>query len=69
MVAPSNRGMNNTADHLQLDLNGISLSLYRAGPEQGKLVWLLHGFPECCYSWRHQVDQRLLECLGRHFPG
>jgi hypothetical protein len=32
-------------------------------------VWLLHGFPECCYSWRHQVDQRLLECLGRHFPG
>ncbi|PJE40640.1 MAG: alpha/beta hydrolase [Pseudomonas sp.] len=48
--------MHNTADHFQLDLNGISLSLYCAGPEQGKPVWLLHGFPECWYSWRQQVD-------------
>jgi pimeloyl-ACP methyl ester carboxylesterase len=48
--------MNSTADHLQLDLNGISLSLYCAGPEQGRPVWLLHGFPECWYSWRQQVD-------------
>jgi len=48
--------MNSTADHFQLDLNGISLSLYSAGPEAGRPVWLLHGFPECWYSWRNQID-------------
>src|SRR3546814_8259763 len=48
--------MNSTADHFQLDLNGISLSLYSAGPEEGRPVWLLHGFPECWYSWRNQID-------------
>ncbi len=42
--------------HQMLDVNGIELSLYSAGPEQGPVVWLLHGFPECCYSWRHQVS-------------
>ncbi|MCW5849437.1 MAG: alpha/beta hydrolase [Anaerolineae bacterium] len=26
-----------------------------AGPEDGPLVILLHGFPECAYSWRHQI--------------
>lgn len=41
--------------HFQLDLNGISLSLYCAGPELGPAVWLLHGFPECWHSWRNQV--------------
>ena len=47
--------MPHTADHLQLDLNGISLSLYCAGPASGKPVWLLHGFPECWHSWRNQI--------------
>ncbi|MDQ3685232.1 MAG: alpha/beta hydrolase, partial [Acidobacteriota bacterium] len=27
-----------------------------------KLVILLHGFPECWYSWRHQ-----LAALGEHY--
>jgi pimeloyl-ACP methyl ester carboxylesterase len=26
-----------------------------AGPEDGPLAILLHGFPECWYSWRHQI--------------
>jgi len=39
----------------RLDVNGITLSLHSAGPHQGLPVWLLHGFPECWYSWRHQV--------------
>ena len=26
-----------------------------AGPEDGPLALLLHGFPECWYSWRHQI--------------
>ena len=38
-----------------LNVNGITLSVYSAGPETGKPVWLLHGFPECWYSWRSQM--------------
>ncbi len=38
-----------------LDVNGITLSIYCAGPENGRPVWLLHGFPECWYSWRSQM--------------
>ncbi|MHA6492981.1 alpha/beta fold hydrolase [Pseudomonas borbori] len=42
-------------DHQLLDVNGITLSLYSAGPAEGRPLWLLHGFPECWYSWRKQV--------------
>jgi len=35
--------------------NGIRLSCIEAGPPDGPLVLLLHGFPELAYSWRHQV--------------
>jgi len=35
--------------------NGIDLSLHIAGPEDGRPVWLLHGFPECWHSWREQI--------------
>jgi len=27
-----------------------------AGPEEGELVLLLHGFPQTSWSWRHQLD-------------
>lgn len=43
-------------EHHLLAVNGIHLSLYRAGPESGPPVWLLHGFPECWFAWRHTVD-------------
>ena len=46
-------------DHSLLAVNGIELSLYSAGPEHGKPVWLLHGFPECWLSWRHQLEPLL----------
>ena len=42
-------------EHQTLDINGIQLSLYSSGPHAGPVVWLLHGFPECWYSWRHQI--------------
>lgn len=35
--------------------NGIRLCCIEAGPADGPLVLLLHGFPELAYSWRHQV--------------
>ncbi|SEL01677.1 Pimeloyl-ACP methyl ester carboxylesterase [Atopomonas hussainii] len=42
-------------DHQLLEVNGITLSVYHCGPTSAKPLWLLHGFPECWYSWRHQV--------------
>lgn len=42
-------------EHQILQVNGIDLSLYCAGPEGGRPVWLLHGFPECWHSWRQQI--------------
>ncbi|WP_312246407.1 alpha/beta fold hydrolase [Stutzerimonas nitrititolerans] len=43
-------------EHRLLSVNGITLSLYSAGPVEGPVVWLLHGFPESWYSWRHQMQ-------------
>ncbi len=34
--------------------NGIRLHCLEAGPADGPLVLLMHGFPELAYSWRHQ---------------
>lgn len=42
--------------HQHLRANGISLHVVEAGPVNGPLVMLLHGFPEFWYGWRHQID-------------
>ena len=44
--------------------NGIRLFMLEAGPPDGPLVLLLHGFPELAYSWRHQVEA--LGAAGYH---
>lgn len=36
--------------------NGVMLHVAEAGPVMGRLVLLLHGFPEFWYGWRHQID-------------
>jgi pimeloyl-ACP methyl ester carboxylesterase len=36
--------------------NGVSLHVAEAGPEDGPIILLLHGFPEFWYGWRHQID-------------
>ncbi|MDF3288656.1 alpha/beta fold hydrolase [Streptomyces silvisoli] len=39
-------------EHRSVNVNGIRLHIAEEG--EGPLVVLLHGFPECWYSWRHQ---------------
>jgi pimeloyl-ACP methyl ester carboxylesterase len=38
-----------------LGTDRLRLHTVLAGPEDGPLAVLLHGFPECWYSWRHQI--------------
>ncbi|MDT0309585.1 alpha/beta hydrolase [Streptomyces sp. DSM 44917] len=38
--------------HHTVEVNGLRLHYAEQG--EGPLVLLLHGFPECWYSWRHQ---------------
>jgi epoxide hydrolase 4 len=38
-----------------LRANGITFSGLSAGPDDGPLALLLHGFPELSRSWRHQL--------------
>jgi len=40
---------------LSLQAQGLRFHAVAAGPEDGPLVILLHGFPETSYAWRHQV--------------
>jgi pimeloyl-ACP methyl ester carboxylesterase len=38
-----------------LTVGDLQLHAVLAGPEDGPLALLLHGFPECWYSWRYQI--------------
>jgi epoxide hydrolase 4 len=38
-----------------ISTNGVQLHLMQAGPEDGPLVILLHGFPEFWFGWRGQI--------------
>lgn len=38
-----------------LSVNGIQLCVHIDGAENGRPIWLLHGFPECWHSWREQI--------------
>ena len=40
---------------VRLRANGIGLHALTAGPADGPLVVLLHGFPEFAYGWRRQI--------------
>ncbi|MFD2574425.1 alpha/beta fold hydrolase [Spirosoma soli] len=44
-------------EHDFVETNGIKLHVIKAGPTEGPLVILLHGFPEFWYGWNHQIDE------------
>ena len=48
--------------HRVVDVGGLPMHIAEAG--QGPLILLLHGFPECWYSWRHQLTA--LAAAGWH---
>ena len=55
--------MGSTVERL-VGVNGVHLRILEAGPGDGPLVVLTHGFPELAYSWRHQIPA--LAAAGYH---
>lgn len=43
-------------EHRTVEVNGLNLHTVQAGPLDGPLVILLHGFPEFWYGWRKQIE-------------
>src|SRR3954449_2636086 len=52
---PENIGTRSLED-MRLTTNGVMLHAVAAGPNDGPLVVLLHGFPEFWYGWRRQIE-------------
>jgi pimeloyl-ACP methyl ester carboxylesterase len=42
-------------EHFQVQAGAVRLHCAAMGPKDGPLVVLLHGFPECWVTWRHQL--------------
>ena len=42
-------------ESVYVETNGITLHTVQAGPDDGPLVILLHGFPEFWYGWHDQI--------------
>ncbi len=42
-------------DSRRIDVGDVTLHVVFAGPEDGKPVILMHGFPEFWFAWRHQI--------------
>lgn len=43
-------------EHQYFNTNGVRLHVALAGPDHGRLLIFLHGFPEFWYGWRRQID-------------
>jgi len=42
-------------DHVFLNTGAVRLYTVQAGPDDGPLAILLHGFPEFCLTWKEQI--------------
>ncbi|KAK7070664.1 Epoxide hydrolase 4 [Halocaridina rubra] len=43
--------------YMSLKTQGIKLHYVEAGDRQNPLIVCVHGFPECWFSWRHQLQE------------
>ena len=41
----------------QIEIGDFTFDVRLAGPEDGEVVILLHGFPQTSYEWRHQIRE------------
>jgi pimeloyl-ACP methyl ester carboxylesterase len=41
--------------HLEIDANDLTFTARASGPEDGRHVLLLHGFPQTSWAWRNQL--------------
>ncbi|XP_071964698.1 epoxide hydrolase 4-like [Antedon mediterranea] len=57
--------------HGFLAVNGLKLHYVAAGDRSKPLMLFLHGFPECWYSWRHQMKAfcHLYRCVAIDMRG
>ncbi len=55
MTAPQGHGLDHPFEETFIQTNGIRLHVVQAGPVDGPLVVLLHGFPEFWYGWAKQI--------------
>lgn len=46
-----------TQEHIEIDVDGMVFDALAAGPTDGELVLLLHGFPQTSHAWRAQLEQ------------
>lgn len=51
-------------EHISRQINGLQFHAVQAGPSDGPLIVLLHGFPEFWWGWRHQIEP--LAAAGFH---
>ncbi len=42
-------------DEMKIDVGGLVFDALVAGPEDGPVVFMLHGFPQAAFEWRHQL--------------
>src|SRR5687768_7044088 len=40
----------------RIAVSDVTLEVRFAGPADGPPLLLLHGFPECWWAWRHQIE-------------
>lgn len=54
-VAPAERQSAEKLESIEIQVGDFVFDALAAGPEEGELVLLLHGFPQTGYSYRHQL--------------
>jgi pimeloyl-ACP methyl ester carboxylesterase len=57
MIKPEDRSIHPSLRASFVELPDVNLHVVQAGPEDGPLLILLHGFPEFWYGWRHQIGR------------